>query len=125
LNGILTAFHTEPDTVWISVPVDMPGIDASSIKFLIDHRDRTKMATCFYDSDGQLPEPLFTIWEPEAKQCLFDFFYTGGVSPRQFLMTHNVQILLAPHPEVLVNINTQEDYTAFLKQSGKNIQEKF
>jgi len=122
LNGILSAFHYDPSAAWLTVPVDMPNIDNSVVEYIIRNRDPGKVATCFFDSEGKLPEPLFTLWETKAKPLLFNFYNSGGFSPRKFLEENDVQILQALDPNFLVNINTKEDLKAFLKQSGKTLQ---
>jgi len=122
LNGILSAFHFDPFACWLTVPVDMPNVDLKAIQYLIQHRDTHKTATCFLDSGGQNPEPLFTLWEAKAKPLLFDFFNNGEKSPRKFLLENDVCFLKAPSSSILVNINTPEELHAFLGQSGKTIQ---
>ena len=122
LNGILSAFHFDPATAWLTVPVDMPYLNSQAIEFLLRYRDPKKVATCFFDSDGKLPEPLVTIWEAKSKPLLFDFYNSGGFSPRKFLEENDVQLLQAPDPKILKNINTNEDLMMFLKQSGKTLQ---
>lgn len=122
LNGILSAFHFDPEASWLTVPVDMPNLHEASIEFLVRHRNPKKTATCFYDSKGQRPEPLVAIWEANAKPLLFDFYNSGGISPRKFLEENNIQLLKAPDPAMLVNINTTEELATFLKQSGKTLQ---
>jgi molybdopterin-guanine dinucleotide biosynthesis protein A len=124
LNGILSAFHFDPTACWLTVPVDMPNIDSKAIEYIIQHRDQRTCATCFFDSEGQNPEPLFAIWEAKAKPMLYDFFNSGETSPRKFLMENDVCLLKAPNKPMLVNINTEEDLSAFLSQSGKTIQGK-
>ncbi|HYF70373.1 MAG TPA: molybdenum cofactor guanylyltransferase [Ohtaekwangia sp.] len=108
LNGILSAFTFKSDVAWLSIPVDMPLITSDTIAFLLRHRDTTKLATCFYDSDGKKPEPLFTLWEPIAAKPLQIFYEQGNISPRQFLMTHPIQIIHAPDRAVLTNINSRK-----------------
>lgn len=115
LNGILTAFQHDPQAAWLSVPVDMPNIDAELLAILIAGRNPGKMATCFYDSTGKQPEPLITVWEPAAGKKLLDYFQQGGRSPREFLMTHPVELLTMPHPKYLININTPADLSEFRK----------
>jgi len=122
LNGILSAFHFDPAVAWLTVPVDMPYLDRQAIEFLLRHRDPKKVATCFFDSDGKLPEPLVTIWEAKSKPLLFDFYNSGGYSPRKFLEENDVQLLQAPDLKMLRNINTTEDLRTFLKQSRKTLQ---
>lgn len=116
LNGILSAFHYDPDATWITVPVDMPNIDKKVIEYLIKQRDTHKVATCFTDSDGKQPEPLLTIWEAKAKPILFDFFNSGGYSAKKFLQENDVNIIRCPHPEWLVNINTEEELKKYQKK---------
>ena len=117
LNGILSAFHFDPLVAWLTVPVDMPNIDSKAIEYLLKHRDEHKAATCFLDSEGQNPEPLFTIWEAKAKPMLFDFFNGGQVSPKKFLIENDICLVKAPKISWLININTEEELQAFLKKS--------
>ena len=110
LNGILSAFNYREDVAWITVPVDMPFVDESVIQFLMVHRDFTKVATCFYDSDDKLPEPLLTIWEPSCAVLLQAFYKEGKTSPRDFLKIANIKLLRVPDKKALTNINTPEDF---------------
>jgi molybdopterin-guanine dinucleotide biosynthesis protein A len=119
LNGILSAFHYEAEYAWLTVPVDMPNISAETISYLIPNRDNSKSATCFYDSEGENPEPLLTIWEPQARPQLFNFFNQGEVSPRKFLLENDVCLLKSPNSEWLLNVNTPEEFEAFRKQQLK------
>ena len=122
LNGILSAFFFDPAIAWLTVPVDMPYLNSQAIEYLLRHRDPKKVATCFYDSDGKLPEPLVAIWEIKSKPLLFNFYNSGGFSPRKFLEENDVQLLQAPDPKILKNINTSEDLSLYLKQTGKTLQ---
>lgn len=116
LNGILSAFEHTPSVAWLTVPVDMPMIDEQAIRFLIDHRDPKKLATCFVDSDGEKPEPLFALWEPEAFEPLKQFHAAGEFSPRKFLMEHPVSLLQPPSKKIYQNINTPEELRQFLAE---------
>jgi molybdenum cofactor guanylyltransferase len=118
LNGILSAFHFDPQAAWLTVPVDMPNINERTIKYLLQHRDKTKSATCFYDTEGNNPEPLLTIWEPRSKPQLFDFFNHGESSPRKFLEENDVCMIEAPEKSWLMNINTYPEYNGYLSGDG-------
>ncbi|HEY4655891.1 MAG TPA: NTP transferase domain-containing protein [Cyclobacteriaceae bacterium] len=109
LNGILSAFLTAPSAAWLTVAVDMPLVDHPTIEFLIRNRNRNKVATCFTDSEGQKPEPLLTIWEPQAFPLLASFYEQGGFSPRQFLAANEITLLTAPDKKILINVNSEED----------------
>jgi molybdopterin-guanine dinucleotide biosynthesis protein A len=115
LNGILSAFRFNSSAAWLTVPVDMPLVDESIIRFLIGHRDRDKYATCFYDSDGENPEPLLTLWEPHAAPALMRFFSGGGMSPKKFLMDHGINVLAVPDKRALLNINNPDDLALIRK----------
>ena len=106
LNGILSAFHFDPATAWLTVPVDMPYLNSQAIEFLLGHRDPKKVATCFFDSDGKLPEPLVTIWEAKSKPLLFDFYNSGGFCPRKFFEENDCSLSQVPDLKKLKKINT-------------------
>lgn len=109
LNGILSAFHKYPGVAWLTVPVDMPAIDTRIINYLLEQRENDAVATCFYDSDGKLPEPLLCLWEAHAFPDLNDFNAAGKISPREFLRCHEVKLLQSPFPDLHVNINSLEE----------------
>lgn len=119
LNGILSAFQFNKTAAWLTVPVDMPMIDDAIIRYLVDHRDTSKTATCFFDSDGKNPEPLFTIWEPSAYLDLQQFYVDGKISPRDFLKQANVRIIAVPDAKFLININSEEDWMQFKKDRSQ------
>jgi molybdenum cofactor guanylyltransferase len=112
-NGILSAFSHREDVAWLTVPVDMPYIDENAVKHLLANRRDDKIATCYFDSDGKLPEPLFTVWEPSASAYLKTFFEAGKTRPREFLMTHDVHVIKSPTPLIHVNVNSPEDLERF------------
>jgi len=116
LIGILSAFQYDGSKAWLTVPCDMPLIDQALITFLILHRDKEKVATCFWDSDKKYPEPLFTIWEQKADFLLKAYFKRGNFSPREFLIHQDIKIIDTPDIHKLVNINTPIELTHFLSQ---------
>jgi molybdopterin-guanine dinucleotide biosynthesis protein A len=117
LNGILSAFDQDPNSAWLTVAVDMPLIDHGTVAFLIKHRDPTKSATCFTDSEGSKPEPLLTIWEPSCLSFLHAFHKNGNISPRDFLLTSDINLLAPPDKTVLTNINSEEELWKFSQKN--------
>jgi molybdopterin-guanine dinucleotide biosynthesis protein A len=113
LNGILTAFSHDAISSWLTVPIDMPLIDAEMISYLLGKRNVAKVATCFYDSNGKNPEPLITIWEPPAYPLLLAFQKEGKISPRDFLKQHDTHIIEIPDRNLLANINSPEELERF------------
>lgn len=114
MNGILSAFRAHPASAWITVAVDMPFVDRHALAFLLAGRDTSAPATCFYNPENGLPEPLLTVWEPAAHPLLEEFVQAGNVSPRAFLRASGAR-LLAPHDaRVLLNVNDPEERNRIL-----------
>lgn len=105
LNGILSAFQHDPTAAWLVVACDMPMLTVRSLDALVAGRDGAKVATVFYDSDGQLPEPLVGIYEPAFGSISQRAIAEGQVSPRQILQQNVVQLLTAPDVRELLNVN--------------------
>ena len=108
LNGILSAFQ-HMSSSWLAVAVDMPFVDDRAIGTLLLNRDKTKLATCYFNKDTQQPEPLLTIWETHAYAHLFAYAKNGNVSPREFLKTHPVRMINPPDDNILRNVNYPGD----------------
>ena len=66
MNGVLSAFHRDPESAWLIVACDMPLINTRTTEQLTIARDPGKMATCFRNPVTNMPEPLLSIWEPAA-----------------------------------------------------------
>lgn len=109
LNGILSAFSLGKESAWLSVAVDMPFVDVPVLRMLIDGRDRTRLATCFYNPETKGPEPLLTIWEREAHAFLQMFVSKGNISPREFLKSHPVRMIAPSDAKILRSFNSPED----------------
>jgi Molybdopterin-guanine dinucleotide biosynthesis protein A len=113
MNGILSAFQQHPDKAWLIVAIDMPWVDEKVLEKLLAGRDPSKLATCFYHEAEKFPEPLLTLWEPAAFPLLLRYVQGGQISPRDFLNTHPVQLLIPEDPRILLNINSHEEYLRF------------
>lgn len=120
MNGILTAFSHDALAAWLTVPIDMPLIDVEIISYLIRKRDASKVATCFFDSEGKDPEPLVAIWEPRAYPLMLNFYKSGKISPRDFLKNEEVNIIQIPDRNALVNINSPEELDKFRSDSTQS-----
>ena len=118
LNGILSAFRHNPETAWLVVACDMPLLTRLTLDALVKGRDAQKMATAFYDSDGQFPEPLLSIWEPAILPVLQDAVAGGYYSPRKILMMGNCQLLTVPDVQELLNVNDPAEQKALKQQTG-------
>ena len=117
LNGILSAFELNPHVAWLTVPVDMPGVDLKTLEYLISKRSSNHIATCFFDSEGKEPEPLLTLWESAASSLAKQFYKDGHISPRDFLRQATVNIISVPNNRALRNINSPKELRDFLDES--------
>ena len=110
-GAILSAFAFQPGVAWLVVACDLPLIDKSTLSFLVQHRDTTKMATTFQSPFDGLPEPLITIWESKSYEVLLSYLSNGYTCPRKVLIKSNdAHILQAPDSDALMNVNTPEDF---------------
>lgn len=105
LNGILSAFAYDPEAAWFVVACDMPLLTVRSLDTLVKGHNVAKLATVFYDSDGQLPEPLVGIYEPAFFPIIQQAVTNGVYSPRQLLLQNDIQLLTPPDVRELTNIN--------------------
>jgi len=111
-GGILSAFQTNPNAAWLTVACDLPYLSAQTLAYLVEHRNPSKMATCFIDSDNKFPEPLITIWEPRAYPLMLQFLSQGYSCPRKVLINTDVELLQAPAIDDLQNVNYPEEREA-------------
>lgn len=112
LNGILSAMDQFPAASWLVVAVDMPYVNETAIKALLNMRNSERPATCFSSPMKGGPDPLFAVWEAHAKEEIEDLVAKQSLTcPRQLLTlldTHLIQNGIDSH--VLSNINTPQEY---------------
>ena len=109
VGGLLTAFQTDPNAAWLVVACDLPFLTADTLEFLVQHRQPGRLATAFQSPDNEFPEPLITIWEPRGYATLLRFLSLGYSCPRKALINSDIELLTAPRPAELRNINTPEE----------------
>lgn len=117
LIGLLSAFQKFPRSAWITVPVDMPELDENILLCLVRNRHPQRVATCFCYPEKGSTEPLPSLWEPTAYSLLLDFYQKGKRSLRDFLKQHPVQRIPTPHPNALININTPDEWRAYVNKT--------
>jgi molybdopterin-guanine dinucleotide biosynthesis protein A len=119
-GAVLSAFRQDPDAAWLTVACDLPMLDESTLRYLMEHRRTSAIATCFRQPEtfggwempkGEtgFPEPLTTIWEPKSYPVLLQFLAQGISCLRKVLHNMEVQLLDVPDPHALLNINTPEE----------------
>ncbi len=119
LNAILSAFETHPATAWFIVACDLPFLDETAVRLLVERRSTAHGATAFLSDYLDGPEPLCAIYEPILEPALRTAFQDGARCPTDFLKQANVQIIEPPNPDALTNANTQEERKAALRRLGE------
>lgn len=116
MGGILSAFRADPNAAWLTVACDLPYLTEATLQYLIAHRNPSKVATAFLDSEGIFPEPLVTLWEPRAYPLLLEYLSQGYSCPRKVLINSDVELLTAPDKKDFYNANLPEEYEKVVKE---------
>lgn len=124
MGGILSAFQSAPDKAWLTVACDMPYLNEEILKYLIAQRNPSKLATAFANSEEGFPEPLLTIWEPKAYPVLLQALSMGISCPRKVLINSDIELIAAPNPDALKNVNDENAMRETLSQFANTSFEK-
>ncbi len=114
-GGILSAFREHPDSAWLVLACDYPLLDESVLRQLVDARNPSKLATCFYNPETEHPEPLVTIWEPRAYPVMLEFLTQGYSCAKKVLINSEVEMIEMKNPTKLMNANNPADRERSLK----------
>ena len=112
MGGLLTAFRHDPNAAWLVVACDLPFLSAATLRYLVRHRHAGRLATAFQSPHNEFPEPLITIWEPRSYATLLQFLALGYSCPRKVLINSEIELLTAPAPQELRNVNTPQERAA-------------
>ncbi|MDR8394138.1 NTP transferase domain-containing protein [Aliifodinibius sp. S!AR15-10] len=115
MGAILSAFRRSPNTAWLSVACDLPLLSPESLQYLVENRNPSKIATAFNNPDSSFPEPLITIWESRSYPVLLHFLSLGYSCPRKALINSDIELLEAPDPRELTNVNRPDEYREALE----------
>lgn len=113
ISGILSAFEYNNKTAWLVLACDMPLVSAGILALLLAHRNPDKVATAFYNPEISAPEPLITIYEPQAYPLLTAYIKEGHKSPKVFLQNNDVELIHLEENLFLKNVNTKDEFEGF------------
>jgi len=116
LGGILSAMTQYPDTDWLVLACDLPFVDETVIRYLLNHRKKEKDATAFISTYDELPEPVCSFYASGCLDQLKQYAQEGNKCLRQFLISADIELIQQPFPHALDNINLPEDYDNALKR---------
>ncbi len=108
LGGLLSAFDFNCQCAWLVLACDMPLVDTKTVHHLIQERNKKVIATTYKNPDDGLPEPLLTIWEPQAYPLLQAVFEQGG-GLRKVLLNNKIKMIDVEDVSTILNVNTMSD----------------
>ena len=108
-GAICSAFQENPNSAWFVIATDVPFVDKSLIRLLLEKRNPNKIATALKGKNNKFPEPLITIWEPKAYPILLNYLSQGYSCPRKVLINSDVEIVEVDE-HFIQNINTPSEY---------------
>jgi len=109
IAGILTALQEYPEVDWLVVACDLPNIDDSTLRFLLENVSDTQPFTAFRSSHDGLPEPLCAVYKSGSDTVLRAFIDDGVNCPRKILLRSETRLLEQTDPSSLDNVNTPDD----------------
>ena len=109
IAGILSALQEYPEADWLVVACDLPNIDDSTLRFLVENISNNQPFTAFRSSHDGLPEPLCAVYKAGSDELLREFVDDGMVCPRKILIRSETCLLDQPNPSSLDNVNTPDD----------------
>ena len=109
-KSLLAAHDAYPLQAWLVIACDLPFLTKRTLRKLIEERDRTKIATAYYQPEQDFPEPLLAIWEPEGLRLAKIYAKGGNNSPARFLMGADYKKVVADSAQELMNANRPEDF---------------
>jgi molybdopterin-guanine dinucleotide biosynthesis protein MobB len=112
LAGLLGALRRAPAATWVSVACDTPLVDADAVAWLLSCRRPGVRIVLPHDAAGR-PEPLFAVWEPQAR-ALLERVAQAGAGPAA--VAGEPGVATPPIPEALArqlrNVNSPEELAA-------------
>lgn len=111
LTGLLSTLENLNNPV-LCIPCDTPFMDETTIRYLVEKRDKNQFCTVFYNQENGFYEPLIGIWELSAIPVLRDNLSRGQFSFQKILREHHIRKIRPPDMSALQNINTMPEWEA-------------
>ena len=119
IGGILSALKAHPQAAWLVLACDLPYVDESALRVLVDGRNPFKLATAYVSESDGAPEPLCAIYEPKSLFRLLHFVGLGYHCPRKVLIHSDTRLLKQPMARVMTNVNSPDEYAEALAALAK------
>ena len=109
IAGILSALQEYSDVSWLVLACDLPNIDETTIRYLLDNKSTDQPFTAYKSIHDGLPEPLCAYYAAGTGSNIQAFIDAGIICPRKVLIRSDTCLLDQPNPDALDNINTPQD----------------
>ncbi len=109
IAGIFSALQELGDVGWLVLACDLPNIDETTVRYLLENRSEDKPFSAFRSSSDGLQEPLCAYYAAGTASIIKGFIDDGINCPRKVLIRSDTHLLDQPNPAALDNINTPED----------------
>jgi molybdenum cofactor guanylyltransferase len=110
MEGILQAMRSAPEAVWLVVACDLPRLDETTLRHLVDSRLEGESYLSYRSEFDGLPEPLCALYAGDALAHLQQAMDAGMRCPRKILIRQQCRLLALPHPGALDNANTSAEW---------------
>ncbi len=110
MGGIISAMETHPDARWLVIACDLPFVQESTVRELVNQSTGLKVATCFVNPEKGWNEPLCTLYEPKSLMRFYQSLGLGKKCPRKILMNSAVTQIQGVESRAVDNINTPGEY---------------
>ncbi len=111
LSGFISAMERVPEQTLLVVACDLPLLNGTILRQIIEHRGSAD-AIAFRSSSDGMPEPLCALYEPAMLEVCRTEAHNGARCPRKILIQQerSVKLLDLPTSNALDNANTPEDF---------------
>lgn len=110
IGGILSAFDKHPEANWFVVACDLIHFNQQTIEALLANYRPSTIATAFKNAEKGFPEPLCTLYTPEARAAFLEAQKNNITCPVKVLRNSNAHSFEQGPGINLANINTTEEF---------------
>jgi len=115
MAAIFSAFEKYPEANFLVVGCDYPFIKSEHLAYLIDSFSGDALAASYYNEKEKVREPLLAIYRSECYAEILMLFEKGDYSLNHFLKDIDAQKIIPSSPEIIISIDTKEEYEETLK----------
>lgn len=124
LAALASAHAARPGEPVLALGCDLFLLDAATLRFLLEHRDPARPATCFANRIDGRPEPLCAIYEVSGISRAAGALAAGERCARHFLESLAPRVLDLPRPAALDNANTPDQLAECFAKLARGVTPK-